>query len=72
MVIQAVSEGHVGEGRDVDAVVGEAYGHVAEGYRKALEVTGLPREEADDLRACLRAALELSRQPQLSLAQSPV
>lgn len=62
---------HDGENLSEDRLVAEAYGHVAEGYRKALAVTGLPQIEADCLRAVLRAVLELAQQPQLSPAQSP-
>lgn len=47
--------------------VREAYAHVADGYARALNVPRLPHEEAECLRRCLRAALELAQLPQLSL-----
>lgn len=40
-----------------------AYAHVADGYRRALGVPGLPDAEVEGLRKCLRAALEISGQP---------
>jgi hypothetical protein len=52
-------------GEDEDAIVAEAYAHVAEGYRRALTVEGLPPRELDDLRACYRAAGQIARQPSL-------
>lgn len=60
-------------GSDVgaDVAVAVAYSHVAAGYEEALKVIGLPQEEADGLRACLRAARQLALQPPLSLVQSP-
>jgi hypothetical protein len=35
-------------------VIGTAWAHVAEGFRRALEVPGLPVEEVDDLRVSPR------------------
>jgi hypothetical protein len=52
-------------GRPVDEIVGEAYKHVAEGFRLALMVPGLPKIEKDDLEACLRAASRIAREPWL-------
>jgi hypothetical protein len=48
-----------------DEIVAEAYGHVAEGYRRALDVPGLPAIELDALRTCLRSANAIARNPQL-------
>lgn len=58
-------------GGDIDRVVAEAYCHVVDGYRRALRVSGLPREELEDLRVCLRAASQIARLPALDLARSP-
>lgn len=47
--------------------VRDAYALVAKGYRQALGITGLPQLEAESLRRCLRAALEIAQEPQLFL-----
>ena len=47
--------------------VAEAYARVADGFRHALEVTGLPPIEEESLRRSLRAALQLAQQPVLAL-----
>lgn len=49
--------------------IADAYALVAGGYEEALMVPGLPCEEIDALRACLRAARQISEQPQLFPAQ---
>jgi hypothetical protein len=54
-----------GAGLTEDQIVSEAYAHVAEGYRRALAVRGLPQLEIDDLRRCLRAVDEIARNPRL-------
>lgn len=54
-----------GDGLTVDQIVAEAYGHVAAGYRRALTVPGLPEIERGDLRAALRAAAAIARDPAL-------
>jgi hypothetical protein len=45
--------------------VAEAYSHVADGYRRALAVEGLPDVEVESLRRCLRAALQIAERPLL-------
>jgi hypothetical protein len=49
-----------GEGLTEDEIVAEAYAHVAEGYRRALAVGGLPAIKVDDLRYCAIAAQEIA------------
>lgn len=53
--------------RDEDDAVAEAYGHVADGCRKALMVSDLPAAEEEGLRKILHASLQLARQRPLSL-----
>lgn len=66
-----ILKGHVGGGGDdPESAIAAAYAAVADGYEVALTVTGLPLEEAECLRACLRAARELAQRPQLSALQS--
>lgn len=59
-------------GHDPEAPIREAYGYVADGYRRALRVAGLPQAEAACLRAVLRAVQQLAEQPLLSPEQSPL
>jgi hypothetical protein len=54
-----------GDALTEDQIIAEAYGHVAEGFRRALDVPGLPAEELDLLRRSLRAANQIARNPQL-------
>lgn len=53
---------------DEEAVIREAYSHVAAGYADALRITGLPSVEREGLQACLLAALDLAGKPRLSAA----
>jgi hypothetical protein len=72
MTNRPILKGHTGGGEpdpDPEVAICEAWAHVATGYRLALEVTGLPREEADGLRRSLCAALQLAQQPRLALAR---
>ena len=41
-----------GEGLTEVQIIAEAYAHVAEGYRRALQVVGLPDVERGDLEEC--------------------
>jgi hypothetical protein len=56
---------------DEDAIVAEAYKLVAEGYRRALMVSGLPDVERECLRETLRAVCEIAHEPHLSAVGSP-
>jgi hypothetical protein len=47
----------------VDRIVMAAWSHVAEGYRLALLVPGLPEIERNDLVDCFLAALKIARKP---------
>lgn len=51
---------------DAEQAVAAAYQHVADGYRRALRVTGLPDDELECLRRTLRAVQQLAQQPLLS------
>jgi hypothetical protein len=73
-VINISRAGYTGEQPhpgDQDAAIVEAYGHVAAGYRRALEVSALPPDEAEALRRMLRSALDLAHEPPLVRVQGP-
>lgn len=46
-------------------IVAEAYEHVAEGYRRALTVRGLPQVEVESLTASLRVSRSVAGLPPL-------
>jgi hypothetical protein len=55
-----------GDGLTEEAIIAEAYAHVAESYRRALEVTGLPTVEREDLTGCLRVAARIAHERPLT------
>jgi hypothetical protein len=49
-----------------NAAIVEAYGHVADGCRRALTVPGLPASEVEALRRMLRAACAIAKEQPLA------
>jgi hypothetical protein len=54
-----------GQGLPEDQIVAEAYEYVEEGYRRALSVRGLPKDERDRLQRMLLAAGEIAHKERL-------
>ena len=57
-----------GEALPEHTIVSEAYTHVAEGYRRALTIQGLPLVEVESLTASLRIALSVAGLPPVGRA----